>query len=165
MEPKFIKKETTKIAGFSIMTTMKDGKNTEDIPRFWQNCMKDGLMQKLHKEAFVKAHDEYGLCIPGRPGSDDMEYMIGVEVKDDADIPEGYRTYTIPCADFAVFYTPPSDDKVFSHSIQKLWIDIFEQWLPGSGCKVDESVPSFELYNESCKAGSEMVCAIYFHVQ
>ena len=165
MEVKFLKKGIIKIAGYSIQTTMDEGKNLRDIPKFWAACVNDGRMRKLRGENFVKNHDEYGVCLPGKSGSGEMEYIIALEVIEGTEIPGGYRSLEIPPADYAVFSTPPSRGKEFSGGIQKLWERIFAQWLPVSGYGINEKGLSYELYPESRVTEKGTVCEIYIPVE
>jgi predicted transcriptional regulator YdeE len=54
MEPRMVKKEAVKLAGFVLKTTTKDGENKREIPKFWQAYMTDGRMEKLHGESFIR---------------------------------------------------------------------------------------------------------------
>ena len=46
MEPKMVKKEAVKLAGFALKTRSKDGENTREIPKFWLDYIKDGRCKK-----------------------------------------------------------------------------------------------------------------------
>jgi len=164
MEPKMVRKAAIKLAGFVLKTRAKDGENMKSIPQFWQEYLSDGRMEKLHREAFIKNHDEYGACFPENPGNGEFEYVIGVEVKEGHVIPKEYHACTIPEALFAVFSSPPSDDSGFSSAIQGTWKYIFSEWFPGSGYEFDGNGVDFELYDERCKSETGNVCDIYVPV-
>jgi AraC family transcriptional regulator len=152
MEPKMIKKEAVALAGFAVKTTMRDGKNKMEIPKFWQEYLHDGRCQKLHGESFLKSHAEYGACFPVNPENceGDLEYVIGVEVKDNHVIPDGYHVCTVPEALYAVFSTPPADETNFVSAIQGTWSYIYSEWFPGSGYEFDAKGIDYELYDERC---------------
>jgi AraC family transcriptional regulator len=164
MEAKMVKKAAIRLAGFALMTRTKDGENVKAIPRFWQEYMADGRMEKLHKEPFLKGHAEYGVCFPEIPESGAFEYVIGVEVKDGHTIPQGYHVCAIPGALFAVFSTPPADEAGFAPAIQETWKYIFSEWFPRSEYKFDGNSVDFELYDERCMGKTGKVCDIYIPV-
>ena len=170
MEPKMVKKPTIKIAGFAIRTTAKDGENNKVIPKFWHDYLNDGRQEKLHKESFLKSHEEYGACFPENPEDGEFKYVIGVEVKDGIGIPEGYHICTIPEALYAVFTTPPVDDTdsfddfSFPNAIQGTWKYIFSEWFPASGYEFAPNKVDFELYDERCMAETNKVMDIYIPV-
>jgi AraC family transcriptional regulator len=160
MEAKFVKRAGIRLAGYALKTSSRNGENYKAIPQFWGEYMNNGRMQKLHGEDFVKTHAEYGVCFP-EDEEGDFEYVIGVELKEDATLPAGYHCCEIPAASYAVFTTPPANAAAFSGVIQQTWQDIFNQWLPQSGRKIDEAGLSFELYDERSMAESDKVAEIW----
>ena len=151
MEPKMVKKEAVKIAGFAVKTTNKGGENNKAIPKFWQEYLSDGRCGKLHGESFVKDHAEYGACFLINPGTGEFEYVIGVEIKEGADIPKEYDIRTIPEALYAVFSVPPANDANVTPAIQGTWNYIYKEWFPNSGYEFDEGKTDYELYKEMGK--------------
>jgi len=164
MEPKMVKKEAVKLAGFALKTRSKDGENTREIPKFWLDYIKDGRCKKLHEETFVKNHVEYGACFPENPENGEFIYVIGVEVKDGHIIPEGYHVCTIPDALYAVFSSPPAEKAKFSSEIQGTWKYIYSEWFPNSGYEFHGGKVDFELYDERCMGETGNVCDIYIPV-
>ncbi|MDR1802610.1 MAG: AraC family transcriptional regulator [Treponema sp.] len=164
MEPKMLKKGVVKLAGFALNTRTKGGENKKAIPQFWTDYLSDGRMQKLHGESFLKSHAEYGACFPENPGNGEFVYVIGVEVKEGRDIPDGYHVCTLPEALYAVFSTPPADESKFSPAIQGTWDYIMSEWFPNSGYEFDGNGVDFELYDERCKGKTGKVCDIYIPV-
>jgi AraC family transcriptional regulator len=164
MEPKMLKKEAVKLAGFALNTRTKGGENKKAIPQFWTDYLSDGRMQKLHGESFLKSHAEYGACFPENPENGEFAYVIGVEVKEGYDIPDGYHVCTIPGALFAVFSSPPADESNFSPAIQGTWDYIMSEWFPNSGYEFDGNGVDYELYDERCKGKTGKVCDIYIPV-
>jgi len=116
MEPKMIKKEAVRFAGFALKTT-SNGQNKIEIPKFWQEYLYDGRRKKLHSENFVKSHTEFGACIQINLENGEFLYVIGVEVKEGCEIPNEYHVCVIPEALYAVFSSPPVDEGNFSKEI------------------------------------------------
>ena len=164
MEPKMVKREAFKIAGFAIKTTTKDEANKKEIPEFWQEYLADGRCDKLHGESFIKNHAEYGACIPINTETGEMEYVIGVEVKEGFVIPEKYHVCTLPEALYAVFTTAPADKDNFVSSIHGTWSCIYSEWFPNSGYEFDGNGVDFELYDERCMNDTGKVIDIYVPV-
>jgi AraC family transcriptional regulator len=164
MEPKMVKKEAVKLAGFALKTRTTDGENNKEIPKFWQEYLTEGRMKKLHGESFLKSHAEYGACFPQNPENGEFVYVIGVEVKDGHDVSKDYHICTIPEALYAVFSSPPADKTNFSSSIQGTWKYIYSEWFPNSGYEFDGGKVDFELYDERCMDETENVCDIYIPV-
>jgi AraC family transcriptional regulator len=164
MEPKMVKLAAIKIAGFVLMTKNKDGENNKAIPKFWYDYFHDGRKEKIHKETFVKNHNEYGACFQENSENGEFEYVIGLEVKEGHAIPKEYHVCTIPEAMFAVFSSPPADDKDFSSAIQGTWNYIFSEWFPHSGYEYDKNSVDFEFYDEASMGYTGKVCKIFIPV-
>jgi len=163
MEP-IIKKEPEKrIAGYKIRTKNVEGENSTDIPAFWDAYMSDGRQDKLHKESFCKTHDEYGACLCMDTNTNEFDYIIGVEVENDAEIPTEFNTCQVPAATYAVFSTPPCKEG-FSDQIQGVWQFIFNDWFPKSSYEYAPGCVDFELYKESNMTSGEMVCEIWIPI-
>ena len=160
MEPKMEKKAARKLAGVVLSTNNKTGDNNREIPKFWQEVMSDGRLEKLHGEAFVKNHAEYGACFMEDPESGDFNYVIALEVKEGHVIPEGYHACTLPEALYAVFSSPPADEANFSSAIQGTWKYIFSEWFPNSGYEFDGQGIDYEYYDERCMSKTGKVCDI-----
>jgi AraC family transcriptional regulator len=164
MEPKMVKKEAIKIAGFALKTTANGGQNNIEIPKFWQECLADGRCKKLHGEKFLKSNAEFGACFPENPENGEFVYVIGVEVKDGYEIPNGYHVCTIPEALYAVFSSPPADEANFSKEIQGTWKYIHSEWFPNSGYEFACGKVDFELYDEHNMGETGNICDIYIPV-
>jgi len=164
MEPKMVKKPAVRLAGFLLKTRSKDGENYKAIPQFWEEYLADGRNEKLHKEAFLKNHSEYGACFPENAENGEFNYVIAVEVKDGFNVPEGYHVCTIPEALYAVFSSPPADEANFSQAIQGTWKYIYSEWFPDSGYEFAANCVDFEYYDERCMNETGKVCDIYIPV-
>ena len=149
MEPKLITRPAFKVAGYAKRTTSVDGANRRDVPAFWQEYLKNHC-ESLHKSLTPVNHAEYGLCMDTDMETGEFNYVIGLEVPEDAALPEGLHTAIVPAATYAVFTTPPSDAPGFVASIQNTWAYIYEQWFPESGYEYAPGCADYELYDERC---------------
>ena len=164
MEPKLIRKSAVKLAGFAIKIIAKDKESTKVITELWQEYAFDGRRKKLHGESFLKNHEEYGACFPENPENGEFEYVVGIEVKDNHDIPRDYYVCTIPEALYAVFTPPPSDDKKLSFSIHGTYNYIFSEWFPNSEYEFMENGVDFVLCDEHCQGETGKFTEIYIPV-
>jgi AraC family transcriptional regulator len=147
MEFKIITKPAFQILGYELRTTNQEGKNNRDIPEFWQRYLQQKWGEKLMEWAISTA--EYGICDKFDMATGDFSYIIGMEVRDLAEVPEGLILRQYPEATYAVFTTPKVPIAEFTQSIQSTWKAIFEVWFPHSGYE-HAGAAEFELYDERC---------------
>lgn len=164
MEPKFVTLPAVKLAGYALKTTTAGHQNMQSIPAFWTAYMTDGRMEKLHGEAFLRRHAEYGACFPENPETGEFNYIIGVEVKERADVPGSYHVCELPPETYAVFSTPPCGGEGFVPAIQGTWGYIYNEWFPGSGYEYAPGGVDFELYDERCMGEDGKVCEIWIPI-
>ena len=166
MNPRFVNFGPVKVAGYFHRTSMSN--NT--CPNFWQEIMADGRHEDLHKQDWLKQHREFAVCFDG--DGDAFSYVIGVEVKEGAIIPEEFHVCDLPQGEYAVFSTPPSSGEEFPEKIGIAWKAAYD-WLQTS--EIYNPVKGgvdFELYNCDCKDGEMcepcksglMVCDVYIAV-
>lgn len=151
MDVKIIDKESFKIVGYELKTTLDDNAHTRDIPAFWDKCAIDGYESKLYKTQNPPKHGEYGICVNT---SDSMEesfsYILGVETPNFDKAEKEMYTLEVPAAKYAVFTTPLVDENDFVDSIQGTWKFILEDWFPNSKYEIDDTKLDFEFYDERC---------------
>lgn len=148
MDPKIIKRPSFFLLGHGLKTNTKDGNNLKEIPRFWDNYMKKELCKTIPGK--INPNQEYGLCYDFNPQTLDMCYMIGYEVKNLENIPEGMCGKEVPASLYVCFTTPKVLRKDFVTSIQETTKFIYREWLPQSGYQYNENGNDFEIYDERC---------------
>jgi AraC family transcriptional regulator len=84
----------------------------------------------------------YGVCSNGDEAGN-VDYLAGVEVSSFAGLPAELTQLTIAPQRYAVFAHGGHVSE-----LSRTWMDIFDAWLPQSGCEVS-AAPSFECYNEA----------------
>lgn len=154
MEFQIINKPSFQIIGYPLRTIVKNGQNLRDIPAFWDQYFAKKLGQQLYAQAAVEA--EYGICDEFDPATGEFTYIIGVEPKEDAVLPEGAIHRTYPAQQYAVFTTPKVTREHFSDTIQQTWAYVSQEWLPNSEY-VHAYAPEFEYYDYRCYPDLEQV--------
>ncbi|MCD4820456.1 MAG: GyrI-like domain-containing protein [Candidatus Cloacimonetes bacterium] len=154
---KFVEKESFKIVGMSVKTTMKNNK----IPNLWNEFMP--RVEEIRD--FCVPIVAIGLCpYEGVDYEDyndetEFEYIAGIMVNEISEIPEGMISREIQTNKYAVFTHKGKLDNL-GDSYQKAMI-----WLKENG-KTLVNEDEFELYDERFKFGeddSEM--DIYFPIK
>jgi AraC family transcriptional regulator len=167
MEPKFVKKEAFKVAGYEIKTTNVGRVNYQVLPEFWSRYFSQNWGKVLHEKIKPISHAELGICFPGGLEEGEFSYVIGVEVADFSGVPEGLFKGEVPAATYAVFTSPPAEREgnQLPKSVQGTWDYIYASWFPGSGYEFDDkSRVDFELYNEPSLGDHGIQADIYVPV-
>ena len=128
--PKFRDKAALLLAGTLKTYATADAPN--QIPLQW------GDFFALDVPEIHAAEVTYGVVV--RADAASMDYMVAVEVPDFDGVNAPHRE-TLPAAHYAVFTI-----KGIAH-IQRMWMDIYSRWMPGSGYKPAQT-PAFERYDE-----------------
>ncbi|MEK8130749.1 AraC family transcriptional regulator [Paenibacillus filicis] len=147
MEFRVVTKPGFDVIGYSIRTRNKDGQNNRDIPAFWQRYLQEKQGQALYEQAASTA--EYGICGDFDMDTGEFTYIIGVEAKEGAIVPEGAIRRHYPEQTYAVFTTPKAAHDQFTTAIQSTWNAIFSEWFPQSGYE-HGGAAEFEYYDERC---------------
>ncbi len=147
MEFRIMTKPAFDVIGFSIRTRNTDGQNNRDIPAFWQRYLQEKMGQPLYEQTTSTA--EYGICDDFDMDSGEFSYIIGVEAKEGAEVPEGATRRHYPEQTYAVFTTPKASHDKFTDSIQSTWVAIFNEWFPQSEYE-HAAAAEFEYYDERC---------------
>lgn len=162
MEPKLITKPAFHLIGYELKTKNENGQNNKDIPEFWQQYTRNGLSCSIPSP--IQKNVELGICTDFNPVTGEFVYLIGMEVKEGTEAPEGMVYRSFPELEYAVFTTPKSNEETFTSSIQSTWNFIFTEWFPRSGYEHYGSI-EFELYDERCHGSENKEMDIYIPVK
>lgn len=108
----------------------------EELPKLWERFM--SRIAELQDRVNDKA--ELGVCYDE---PQQFTYIVGAEVTDAANIPEGMISRRIPEHRYLVF-THRGDLSSLGETYKK----IYDEWLPQSGYQRDAEAPFFEWYDE-----------------
>ncbi|MEF2966159.1 AraC family transcriptional regulator [Paenibacillus sp. M1] len=161
MEYRIESRPAMRIIGYAITTTTQGGENSKEIPAFWQTYMQNRLGEKVPGKK--NPNVELGICTTYDEDGN-FRYIIGFEVEESAQAPEGMVEYEIPESTYAIFTTPPAGKDNFTASIQETWNVIFGEWFPTSGYE-QAFAPDFEWYDERCYPEEGKQIDIYIPVE
>jgi AraC family transcriptional regulator len=124
-EPKIIAKNEIKVVGLVLHTSFKDDRHATEIPPFFHKVLEEGKLNKVPNRI-----DQNQLCIFRREeGSPDFDYIMGVEVSNFDEIPEGMEQITLPKS----VYVSMTIVKRGPEDVGKGFGYLMEGWLPESG--------------------------------
>jgi len=152
VEPKIVAKPASKIVGYELKTTCREGKHFQEIPAFWANLERE-QSDMLNKTLRAVHHNKLGIYLPPDSTTDDFSYVIALEVYNyEGVVPDMFRG-ELPGATYAVFIVLPVESlgTTFSGALQGTWQYIYTTWFPGSDYEFDERGVEFELYYEATK--------------
>ena len=131
------KKEAIRIIGASIPLYKEVEKNFAMVPKLWDDCAKNGTVQKL---AGLMKNEPMGvLGVSVCNEQEDWKYFFAVANRDDS--VDGFDEYTIPASTWAIF----PGEGAMPTSIQELEKRIVTEWLPTSGYEY-ANAPDMEVY-------------------
>ena len=148
MEPRIVRKESFKVVGMEITTTLRSNWANRDIAKLWTrfHARMDEIVNRTNPPV------AYGICgnvaeEPSPPEkTEDTEYtdLVSVEASGFDDIPEGMTGRTIPERTYAVF---THKGPLFPNHLQQTYDYIYGTWVPQSGYELDGGF-DFEFYDE-----------------
>lgn len=156
MNYKIVNKGSFTVAGKQRRITMVDGEHFIQVPKFWDDCQKDGSYQWISSKAGKLG--VLGICKDF--GKDEFNYLVGVEEIKDS-LPKGYVSATIPTATWAVFESVGSLPGAMQDTIRR----IYSEWFPATGYQHNCCAPALEVYPEGDKISSNYRCEVWVPVK
>ncbi len=128
MDYKIVKKKAFKVMEKRTVQTVSENANLQTIPKFWDDCRKDGTVERLLALTSDKKFI-FGICY-NKPHSEEstFDYSIGALVDESTKIPEGFTVNEIPARTWAVFDCRGA----MPDAIQQLWHRICTEFFPSS---------------------------------
>jgi AraC family transcriptional regulator len=157
MNYKIVDKESFEVVGKQTRITMVDGENFKQVPKFWDDCQKDGSRQWICSKAGKLG--VLGVCKDFGMNKDEFNYMIAVE-KIKETLPKGYISATIPAATWAVFEAIGP----LPEAIQDITRRIFTEWMPSTGYQHD-CAPEIEVYPEGDIHSPDYRCEVWIPIK
>lgn len=153
---KLVHKDKLNFTGYMINVNSKDGQNFVDIPKLWQDVMKDGrfeyLLQHMDEMGVV------GICYGFNMETEDFKYMIGVR---NAELEgEEYTKVSFEPETFAAFEAKGALPK----SIQDTTNYIYQEWFPSSNYE-HTGGPEIEVYPQGDGFSEDYVCYYWIPIK
>ena len=147
------KKNSFKMIGVEKIISMLNGENFKEIPKFWQECFQNGIVEKLDEVGKNAPHPGSKGLFPvnaimcyEETGNDTFPYLIGTFMPENS-IPEGYKVVEVSEYLWAIFTTEKYKQPDTSELVQKVWKLIYSEWFPSTNY-VHAEGPELELYYE-----------------
>ncbi|MCD9024716.1 AraC family transcriptional regulator [Cohnella silvisoli] len=156
MDYRIVEKEAFTVIGKSIQTTWEDGKQTRQIPKFWEECHRDGTVAKL--SSIGNEGNLFGICLNMQPEKGDFSYMIACQT-DLTSGKEGLSLRTIPASTWAIF---PSIGPL-PGAIQGVFARIFQEWFPATGYE-HSGAPELEVYPLGDTTAENYRCEVWIPI-
>ena len=150
MEYRIEKKQATKIiCRRREFTKPGDDYTNREIPEFWNECGRDGSIQKLC--GYIKDSAQFkgllGVCFSTEMTDSGFPYGIGAEYDGESD-PQDFEIVEIPAYTYAVFTVRGRMPDAFRETYRKICTEFFPQsgYEYGNGVEI-EAYPSADVQN------------------
>lgn len=143
INPRIVTSSEMNIIGIATRTTnQREANGNGEIPKLWERFITEQLEKdisnKHSKNQILSVYADYENGAQGI-----YSYMIGSQVNDSSNVPDGMVTRRIPCGTYAVF---TSDQGPISKVVPEAWAFIWN-WFQESDTERAFTY-DFELYDE-----------------
>ena len=157
MDYKIEKKESFTVIGRQLRTTLKDGENLMQIPKFAEDCIIDGsyqwLCSRVGKLGLLDIAKDFDKV------KDEFYYMLAIEDTGE-DLPEGYVKSVVPAATWAVFESVGALPEAIEDTNRR----IFTEWLPSTGYEHDHA-PEIAAYPIGDIKSEDYRCEVWVSIK
>lgn len=162
MEYRIEKKQAAKIiCRRREFTKPGDDYTNREIPEFWNECGRDGSIQKLC--GYIKDSARFkgllGVCFSTEMTDSGFPYGIGAEYDDESD-PQDFEIVEIPAYTYAVFTVRGKMPDAFRETYRKICTEFF----PQSGYEYGNGV-EIEVYPSADVQNPDYTCEIWIAVK
>lgn len=162
MEYRIEKKQAAKIiCRRREFTKPGDDYTNREIPEFWNECGRDGSIQKLC--GYIKDSAQFkgllGVCFSTEMTDSDFPYGIGAEYDGESD-PQDFEIVEIPAYTYAVFTVRGRMPDAFRETYRKICTEFF----PQSGYEYGNGV-EIEVYPSADVQNPDYTCEIWIAVK
>lgn len=162
MEYRIEKKQAAKIiCRRREFTKPGDDYTNREIPEFWNECGRDGSIQKLC--GYIKDSAQFkgllGVCFSTEMTDSGFPYGIGAEYDGESD-PQGFEIVKIPAYTYAVFTVRGRMPDAFRETYRKICTEFF----PQSGYEYGNGV-EIEVYPSADVQNPDYTCEIWIAVK
>lgn len=143
-------KEAFEIFGVEKIFTTEDNLNLKEIPKFWQDAMTDGTVDKIIEATGETGDYKIGpypvnaVCDYRSTGGTTFPYML-CALKTSKSNTDGFTVIDVPEATWAIFTSEDYKEEDVSSVTQSLSRRIYSEWLPTASYKKIDGY-EFEIY-------------------
>ncbi len=136
-------KEAFEMFGIACDINAANNRPYEEIPQFWERCVKSGAIDRIHEDAGIDEETCLNTVLHNfREGV--FAYLIGYFTPEKG-VPAEYTRVYIPALTWAVFSTGECTRENGTEKIQGIWKRIYPEWFPTSGYEHADG-PELEMY-------------------
>lgn len=133
-----------KTVGVSTKTPLLPIEEQNVLEEFYEKYWQEDIRSKIPNRKVPAV--QYGICTEYK--GDSFTYIIAEEVINYQDVPDGFRSFTIPAGLYAVItFKAQSFDELINSALAKAVDYITKTWLPESDYEYGGNI-SFEVYDE-----------------
>jgi AraC family transcriptional regulator len=155
MDYKIVHRDAFHVIGKSIRVSYKEGENLGYIPQFWDNCIADGMVERLRS---LRPDGELlGICMDRDYDNEEFTYAVAAEA--DMPVSDGLVKFQIPASTWAVFAVTGA----LPHAVQEITKRIFEEWFPGTTYQ-HTGGPELEVYPPGHRLSEEYEFEVWIPV-
>ncbi|WP_282198119.1 AraC family transcriptional regulator [Collibacillus ludicampi] len=153
MDYRIVEKEAFTVVGKSTKVSCREEEHMRQIPRFWEECLRNGTTDKLG--SISTDGNLLGICMDMQPDQEVFTYMIATRT--DLTTPsEGFFLRTIPASTWAIFTSVGP----IPSAIQNVFGRIFQEWFPSTGYEHAEA-PELEVYPPGDTTADDYRCEVW----
>lgn len=157
MDYRIVDQEAFTVVGKSVQVTCRDGENQRQIPKFWEECHRDGTTSRLG--AICPDGNLLGICLDMQPNQEDFSYMIGCR-SDRTPEDQDLITRIVPVSTWAVFTSVGP----MPGAIQSVFGRIYQEWFPSTGYE-HSAGPEMEVYPPGDTTAEDYRCEVWIPVK
>ncbi|MBC2259762.1 GyrI-like domain-containing protein [Listeria booriae] len=156
MDYKIVSHDKFQVIGVKKVFSYDQGKNLEDIPKFWDEVHTNGTIEQLGK----LGTSYMGICSVSKEqeANQEMDYWIATEYN--GQNADGMEIFEVSAQQWAIFKSVGA----LPEAIQATWQQIFSKWLPDESDYVHANGPEIEVYDGSDTTKSDFTCEVWIPV-
>ena len=154
-------KDSFEMFGVDTEVSTLDNQNFETVPKFWETCRANGIMEKIRIAANIDGNTPLHAAMYNCTDTS-HSYMIGY-LKTKTDLSEDFVLLKIPSTTWAIFPTEELDMVETTKQAAIMWKRIFTEWFATSGYELTPNVPELEFHQS--KGNGKFVTEIWIPVK
>lgn len=152
-------KESFRVVGYKLETTMENEAGLREIPVFWSEIASTGKVPQVCALMNSEPLGLMGISVGDWYGEENrFDYYAAVASTQP--VPEGMAEYQIPASQWAIFDCLGP----MPTAVQELQRRIVSEWLPGSGYEYGNA-PDIELYDDGDNQAADYHCQVWLPIR